>query len=116
MAVNTRNAYGKISITEEAIAVVACTAARQSYGIVDMVSRKFTDSVASLFNKNSDSKGVKVTTHNDRIYIDLFIVVKYGISISAVAESVRENVKYRVEKFSGMFVDTINVSVVGVKL
>lgn len=116
MAVNTRNAYGKITITDEAISIVAGQAARSCYGIIDMVSRRLTDSIACLFNKHSVSQGVKVTTLGDRIYIDLFIVVKYGVSINAVAESVKESVIYSVEKFTGMFVDTVNVSVVGVKL
>ena len=116
MSVNTRNAYGKISITDEAIGTVAGMSARQCYGIVDMVSRRLTDSVASFFNKKAVSKGVKITTSNDRIYIDLFIVVKYGVSINAVAESIKESVKYNVETLTGMFVDEVNVSVVGVKL
>ncbi|MBR1971564.1 MAG: Asp23/Gls24 family envelope stress response protein [Clostridia bacterium] len=116
MSVNTRNAYGKISITDEAIGTVAGLAARSCYGIVDMVSRKFTDSIASLLKKQSVSQGVKISTLNDRIFIDLYIVVKYGISINAVAESVKESVKYEVEKFTGMFVETINVHIVGVKL
>ncbi|MEG1520028.1 MAG: Asp23/Gls24 family envelope stress response protein [Clostridia bacterium] len=116
MSVNTRNAYGKISITDEAIGTVAGMSARQCYGIVDMVSRRLTDSIASLLKKQSVSKGVKITTLNDRIYIDLFIVVKYGVSINAVAESIKESVKYNVEKFTGMFVEAVNVSVVGVQL
>ncbi len=116
MSVNTRNAYGKIIITDEAIGTVAGMSARSCYGIVDMVSRRLTDSIAAMLNKQSVSKGVKVTTYNDRIYIDLFIVVKYGVSINAVAESIKESVKYNVEKFTGMFVEQVNVSVVGVKL
>ena len=116
MAVNTRNAYGKISITDEAIALVAGKSARACYGIVDMASRRLSDSIAELLNKQLKSKGVKVTTFNDRIYIDLFLVVKYGLSINAVAESVKETVKYKVENFTGLFVDVVNVNIVGVKL
>ncbi len=116
MAVNTRNAYGKISITDEAIALVAGKSARACYGIVDMASRRLSDSISALLNKQSTSKGVKVTTYGDRIYIDLFVVVKYGLSITAVAESVKETVKYRIESFTGMFVDVVNVNIVGVKL
>jgi len=116
MAVNTNNAYGQISITEEAIALVAGHAARESYGIVEMVSKKLTDSIAELFQRDSQSKGVKVATSGNRIYIDLFIIVKHGVSIKAVCESLREAVKYHVEKFTGMIVDTVNVNVLGVKL
>lgn len=116
MSVKTRNAYGKIAITDEAIGTVAGIVARQCYGVVDMVSRKLSDSIANMFNKQAMSKGVKVTTFNDRIYLDLFIIVKYGVSINAVAESTKDGVKYNVEKFTGMFVEQVNVHVVGVKL
>ncbi len=116
MSVNTNNAYGKISISDLAIAKVASNTAKESYGIVEMVSRRFTDSLSVLFKKDSGGKGIKVTTADNRIYIDVYVMMKYGVSISAVAESLKEAIKYKVEGFTGMIVDTVNVTVVGVKL
>lgn len=43
-------------------------------------------------------------------------LIKYGVSIEAVAESLKEGIKYKVERFTGMIVDTVNVNVVGLKL
>ena len=116
MSVNTNNAYGKISISDLAIAKVASHTAMESYGIVGMVSRRFTDSLSELLNKDNGGRGIKVTTSGNRIYIDVYVIVKYGVSINAVAESLKEAVKYKVERFTGMIVDTINVNVIGVKL
>ncbi|MCI8476042.1 MAG: Asp23/Gls24 family envelope stress response protein [Clostridia bacterium] len=116
MSVNTSNVYGKISISDSAIAKVAKNAALECYGIVDTVSSKLTDSIGELFKKQPDGRGVKVVTNGDRIYIDVSVIVKYAVSINAVAESLKESVKYRVEKFTGMIVDTVNVNVIGVKL
>ena len=116
MSVSTSNAYGKISISDLAIAKVASQAAVESYGIVDTVSRRFTDSLAELLKKDAGGKGVKITTSGNRIFIDVYVVIKYGVSINAVAESLKESVKYRVEKFTGMIVDTVNVNIIGVKL
>ena len=116
MSVNTNNAYGKISISDLSIAKVASHTALESYGIVEMVSRRLTDNLAHLFKKDVGGKGVKVTTSGNRIYIDLYIVIKYGVSINAVAESLKEAIKYKVEGFTGMIVDTVNVNVIGVKL
>ena len=116
MSVNTNNAYGKISISDLAIAKVASHTAMESYGIVEMVSRRFTDSLATLLKKESGGKGIKVTTSGNRIYVDVYVIMKYGVSISAVAESLKEAIKYKVEVFTGMIVDTINVNVIGVKL
>lgn len=116
MSVNTNNAYGKISISDLAIAKVASRTALESYGIVEMVSRRFTDNLALLWKKDAGGKGVKVTTSGNRIYIDVYVIIKYGVSISAVADSLKEAIKYKVEGFTGMIVDTVNVNVIGVKL
>lgn len=116
MSVNTSNAYGKIKISDMAIAKVASQAAMECYGIVDTVSRRFTDSLAELFKKDTRGKGVKVTTDGDKIYIDVYVIIKFGVSINAVAQSLKESVKYRVERFTGMIVDSVNVNVIGVRL
>lgn len=116
MSVSTSNAYGKISISDLAIAKVASQAAVESYGIVDTVSRRFSDSLAELLKKDAGGKGVKVVTSGNRIYIDVYVLIKYGVSIEAVAESLKGAIKYKVEKFTGMIVDTVNVNVIGLKL
>lgn len=116
MSVNTSNVYGKISISDLAIAKVAANAALECYGIVDTVSRRLSDSISELLKRQNDGKGVKVTTNGDRIFIDVNVIIKYGVSINAVAESLKEAIKYKVEKFTGMIVDTVNVNIIGVKL
>lgn len=116
MSVNTSNVYGKISISDSAIAKVAKNAALECYGIVDTVSRGFTDSLSELIKKTGDGRGIRIVTDGDRIYIDVNVIIKYGVSINAVAESLKEGVKYKVEKFTGMIVDTVNVNIIGVKL
>ena len=116
MAVNTNNAYGKISISDLSIAKVASHTAMESYGIVEVASRCFKDSLSLLTKKKDGGRGIKVTTVGNRIYIDVYVVIKYGVSIVAVAESLKEAIKYKVEAFTGMVVATVNVNVVGVKL
>ena len=111
MSVNTANAYGRITITEEAIAQVAGYTALECYGIVNLISKRFSDNIADLLKKQRISKGVRVMTNGDRIFIDLYVIIKYG-----VATSLKKAVKYDVENFTGMVVDTINVNVMGVKV
>ena len=114
MSVSTSNVFGKISISDQAIAKVAKNAALECYGIVDTVSRRLGESISELLKK-SDGRGIKVATSGDRIFIDVDVIIKYGVSINAVAESLKEGVKYKVERFTGMIVDTVNVNIMGVK-
>ncbi len=116
MSVTTSNYYGKITISDEAIATVAASAALDCCGVVDLVSKKLSDNFADLFKKQQLGRGIKVLTNENKIFIDLFVILKYGVSISAVAESLKKTVKYKVEEFSGMIVDTVNVNVVGVRV
>ena len=116
MPVTTSNIYGKISISDEAIAKVAAHAALECYGVVEMVSRRLSDSFSLLFKRDSSGKGVKVVTNGDRIFIDVFVIIKFGVSISAVAESLKSSVRYKVEQFTGMIVNAVNVNIIGVKL
>lgn len=116
MSVNTNNAYGNITISNEAIATVTGYIARECYGVVDLVSRKLSDNISDVMKKQPLSKGVKILTVDNRIYIDLFVVLKFGMSISAVADSLKKAVKYGVEQFTGMIIDSVNVNVVGVRV
>ena len=56
MSVSTSNAYGKISISDLAIAKVASRAAVESYGIVDTVAHRFADTLAELLGKDAGER------------------------------------------------------------
>ena len=116
MSVKTSNAYGNITISNEAIAIVTGYIARDCYGVVDLVNNKLTDSFSGLFKKQTLSKGIKILTVNNRIYVDLYVILKYGVSIGAVADSLKKSVKYGLEQFTAMIIDSVNVNVVGVRV
>ena len=80
------------------------------------MAHRFTDTLAELLGKDAGGKGVRVATSGNRIFIDVYVLIKYGVSIEAVAESLKEAIKYKVEKFTGMIVDTVNVNVMGLKI
>ena len=116
MSVKTSNAFGDISINNNAIAVVAGYNALECYGVVDLVARNAKESFSELFKNQSLTRGVKITSSANHITIDLNLILKYGVSINAVAESVKSTVRYGVEKFTGMIVDAVNIKVIGVRV
>ena len=116
MAVHTLNNYGKITISNEAIANVAGYFALECYGVVDLVPRRFSDNIAELFKRGRYGRGVKVSSHGNKISLDISVILKYGVSINAVADSLKKSVKYNVEDFTGMIVESINVNIMGVKV
>ena len=116
MAVKTSNFYGKLVITDDAIAMTAYHAALDCYGVIDLVSRSLTDSFSELFNKTPISRGVKVITLSNRINLELFVILKEGVNVSAITDSIQNTVKYNVETYTGMRVNKVIVNVVGVKV
>lgn len=116
MSLNTRNSYGTITVSEDVIASLAGHLATDCYGVVEMVPFGFSDSFSDLFKRNGKSRGVRVATKGDRIYVDLYVKIKYGLPVSAVSSSLRNSVRYGLEHFTGMIVNSIDVHVVGVKL
>jgi len=116
LSLRTTNAYGDISINDDVVAAVAGRIAMECYGVVELVPKKLSDAFADLFRKSNVGRGVKITSKGDRVIIDLYAVFKFGMSIKAVADSLKSSVKYGVEHFSSMIVDKVNVHIVGVRL
>ena len=63
VSVHTSNAYGRITVTEDSIAQVAADVALDCYGIVDLVSKTFSDNLSDLFRRKRLSRGVNVFTN-----------------------------------------------------
>ena len=55
-------------------------------------------------------------TPNNKLDIDFHVIVSYGVNIPTVAENLISNVRYRVEEFTGLEIDKINIYVEGVKV
>jgi uncharacterized alkaline shock family protein YloU len=71
--------------------------------------------VARLLSRERITQGVGVRREGDRLAIDLYVVVEYGLNLAEVATSVRSRVKYTVEKLTGIEVDTLQIHIQGVK-
>lgn len=115
MSVKTNNIYGKIAISNRTIAKFISHVGMDCYGIVQIAPRNCLDAMTSAIKYGKDVKGVKVRSVGDRITIDMVVIVKFGVSVKAVVEALKESIKYKVERFTGMIVDTINVRVKGIK-
>lgn len=115
MELTTFNSFGKISISKRAISKVAAVSVMECVGVVGLVSQR------SYFKGNvltTAHKGVVITNlENDSMNIDVYIVMRHcGVSASAVSESVKQSVKYSVEKFAGMIVKNVVVHIVDVRI
>ena len=107
---------GNVNIAPNAIAMVAGITAPQCFGVVGMASRNIQDGIAELFTgKDNLTKGIEVIIEDERVEVDLYIIVEYGVRIQEVARNVIENVKYAIESQLGLEITLVNVIVQGVR-
>ena len=105
---------GNITIDKEVIAQYAGTVAMECFGIVGMgITVK---DVVKLLRKDNLAKGITVTINNNKLTLDFHVIVSYGVSILAVSDNLIDNVKYKVEEFTGMEIEKINIFAEGVRV
>ncbi|MBO6015653.1 MAG: Asp23/Gls24 family envelope stress response protein, partial [Lachnospiraceae bacterium] len=88
----------------------------ECFGIVGMASVNVKDGLVKLLKKDSLSTGVSVTVDNAKLTIDFHLIVAYGVNILTVSENLVSNVKYKVEEFTGLSVEKVNIFVEGVRV
>ena len=116
MECKIKNDIGTIYITEDVMLKVVGYAALECYGIVAMSSKRAKDGLVEWLGRENLSKGVQLKLVDDMLDVDLFIIVEYGISISALAASIIETVKYKVEHLTGISVGRVNVCVEDIRV
>lgn len=106
---------GSILIDTDVIATYAGSVAVECFGIVGMAAVSMKDGLVKLLKKESLKHGIQVALNDNRISLDFHVIVSYGVSISAVADNLISNVKYKLEEFTGMEIEKINIFVEGVR-
>lgn len=108
---------GIITINPEVIAKYAGSVAVECFGIVGMAAVSMKDGLVRLLKKESLTHGIQVElSEENKITLNFHVIVAYGVNISSVSDNLISNVKYKVQEFSGMTVETINIFVEGVRV
>lgn len=107
---------GAVIIDPEVIAKYAGSVAVECFGIVGMAMVNVRDGIVKLLKGDNLTRGVNVRINDNRITLSFHVIVSYGVSISAVSDNLISNVKYKVEEFTGMSIEKINIFVEGVRV
>lgn len=103
---------GAISISPEVFTNITGAAATNCYGVKGMAVRSTTDGLVHLLRRESMGKGVKVRANDDAtVSIELHIIVDNGVNLHAVSRSIMSEVRYIVERVTGVQVKSVDVFV-----
>jgi uncharacterized alkaline shock family protein YloU len=105
---------GKVEIAPEVIEVIAGIAASEVEGVASMRGN-FASGVVERLGKKIHGKGVKVELAEDGIKVDVYCVMKFGISIPTVAGKVQDNIRQALFNMTALEVEEVNIHVVGVQ-
>ena len=108
---------GIITVNPEVIAKYAGSVAVECFGIVGTAAVNMKDGLVRLLKRESLTHGIQVEISEDNILtLNFHVIVSYGVNILSVSDNLMNNVKYKVEEFTGMTVDKINIFVEGVRV
>lgn len=116
MVANFTNEHGSINFAEDVLANIVGVSTMECYGVVGMASKNATDGLWELIKSENLSKGVKIKSKEGKLYIELYIIVEYGIKISVIANNIIQKIRYNVENYTGLKVSSITVNVQGVRV
>ena len=107
---------GNVSVETEVIAQYAASVADECFGIVGMAGVNSKEGIVKLLKRDSMARGINVSvTPKKKLVIDFHVIVSYGVNIMAVSDNLISSVRYRVEDFTGLEIDKINIYVEGVR-
>jgi uncharacterized alkaline shock family protein YloU len=101
---------GRISISHEAVAHIVGRVAAEAYGVVGMAPRNPRERVLTR------NRGISVGgSAEEGVAIELSVVVEYGLNLAEVASTLRNRVRYEVERLTGLRVADIEVRIQDVR-
>ena len=108
---------GIITINPEVIAKYAGSVAVECFGVVGMAAVNMKDGLVKLLKRESLTHGIQIEISDENsLTLNFHVIVAYGVNILSVSDKLMNNVKYKVEEFTGMTVDKINIFVEGVRV
>ena len=110
--ITKQDGKGSVNISEDVIAAMAAAAVTEVEGVAGFGSPT-TPELVDLFGRKNPGKGLKIRFLDEKITVDVLIVVRAPGSITDTAVHVQDTVCSEVESITGMNT-VVNVHVTGV--
>ena len=104
---------GNIHISGEVLAGIAAAAALETDGVSSLAANLGSD-IAELLGKKNLAKGVRIRTEEDKVEVELSVLIVYGHTIPQVGKAIQDGVKAAIESMTGLEVSSVNVNVGGI--
>lgn len=106
---NSPRPPGKTTVASGVLLSIARLTALQVPGVSRMAP--LPPNITRLFRRSNASQGVVIQIEGDRIYADLYVVLKSEVNIREVSRQIQHEVKRAFSEMVGMEVGRINVHI-----
>lgn len=104
---------GTVIISEDVICTIVNQAVKEVEGVVGLAAKAGAE-ITELVGKKNWNKGMRVIVNDNAVSIDCNVVVTYGQSVVAIAQSAQEAIVTAVESMTGVKIINVNVNVCGI--
>lgn len=105
---------GNVSFANDVLAIIAGLAASEVEGVAGM-SGGLAGGIAELLGRKNLAKGIKIAVNDKLIAVDINMIVTYGYKLHEVSRKVQANVVKAIETMTGLGVERVNISVLGIQ-
>lgn len=117
MSATVKNEYGSVTYDDSVLSFIAGQSAAECYGLVGMSQKNLAEGITNVFKGSNANKGVNIFTDgSENVTVKLYVTVKYGVSMAAVAENIIDKVKYNIENDTGLKVKSVDIVVQGIQV
>jgi len=110
--VSTPRELGDIGVSNDVFETIAITCTRKVSGVAGMETADgLVDSLSKVWGRGDAPKGVKVTTGDDDVTIDMTVILEEGYAIPKVTGDIQREVKTIIEEMTGHAVKAVNILV-----
>ncbi|MCI8870262.1 MAG: Asp23/Gls24 family envelope stress response protein [Lawsonibacter sp.] len=111
--VSRSDELGNIHISEEVLAAITAAAALEVEG-VNSLSANLGSDLAELLGKKNLTKGIRIQMEEEKVRVELSILMDYGHTIPEMGRAVQDGVKAALESMTGLEVAEVSVTVSGI--
>lgn len=104
---------GTIEVAPRVVEIIAGVAASEIDGVSKMYG-SLANSFGELLGRSDQRRGVKLTSQNDNLTIDIDIYIDYGVSVPKLAAKIQDRVKQQVTLMTDLNVSEVNIHVKGI--
>jgi uncharacterized alkaline shock family protein YloU len=115
-AIELDRRQGRIDVAPAAVASAAVRVVLDCAGVVGMANPKLKHGKAELLGDQHANRGVSLSFHGESIDIGIFVVVEYGVRISALATAIVDTVREALGKMLGPVPLHVTVHVQGLQV